>query len=100
MDGNIAHEHLQEVMTRVQAHTQRGLEKVSTPNQCLKKGQWCIDEDPAGNATGHIEIITDSKEQAIHYQQALANVVVELRHETIPIQVSGDALVAGAFRST
>ena len=87
-------------MRRVQDHMQSELVQVQTPGRCLKPGQWCIDEDPAGNATGHIEIITNSKEEAKHYQQELASVVVEIRHETIPIQVSGDALVTGAFRRT
>ena len=99
-DGNVSHEQLSEVMRRVQDHMQSELVQVQTPGRCLKPGQWCIDEDPAGNATGHIEIITNSKEEAKHYQQELASVVVEIRHETIPIQVSGDALVTGAFRRT
>ena len=69
------------------------------PNTRLRAGQWSIDEDPAGNATGHIELLTDSKEQALHYQRTLSNVVVELRHETIPLQISGDSLAAGSFRN-
>ena len=98
--GNITHEHLREVMKKVQTHMGRDLTEISTPNARLRTGQWSIDEDPAGNATGHIEILTDGKDQALHYQHILTNVVIELRHETIPLQVSGDALVAGSFRST
>ena len=74
------------------------LEEV-TPDTRLRAGQWSIDEDPAGNATGHIELLTDNREQAMDYQRTLANVVVELQHETIPLQISGDSLVAGSFRN-
>ena len=77
----------------------RDLVEVSTPDARLKAGQWSIDEDPAGNATGHIEILTDGKDQAMYYQHTLTNVVIEIQHETIPLQVSGDSLIAGSFRS-
>ena len=66
--------------------TQTGLVlKEKPPDTRLSAGQWSIDEDPAGNATGHIEILTDNKEQAVYYQRTLANVAVELQHETIPL---------------
>ena len=97
--GTASHELLREVMSRVA--TKIGLElSEKPPDSRLKAGQWSIDEDPAGNTTGHIEIITDSKDQAEYCQRTLANVVIELQHETIPLQISGDALVAGSFRTT
>ena len=86
-------------MTRVATRT--GIELTEkTHGDKLMKGQWCIDEDPAGNATGHIEVLTANKEQAEHCQQALANVALEIQREVIPLQVTGDALVAGSFRRT
>ena len=66
----------------------------------LRKGQWRIDEDPAGGTTGHVEILTEGKEQAEHFQNTLANVAVAIQQEVIPLQVTGDALVAGTFRRT
>ena len=95
--GTTTHEHLRQVMTRVATKT--GLELSERPyGDRLTNGHWSIDEDPAGNATGHIEILTASKDQAEHCQQTLANVAVEIQHEVIPLQVTGDALVAGSFR--
>ena len=66
----------------------------------LRRGQWRIDEDPAGGTTGHLEILTESKEQAEHFQNTLANVAIAIQQEVIPLQVMGDALVAGTFRRT
>ena len=95
--GTTTHEHLRQVMSRVETRT--GLELIETPpGDRLMTGHWSIDEDPAGNATGHIEILTASKDQAEHCQQTLANVAVEIQHEVIPLQVTGDALAAGSFR--
>ena len=97
--GTTSHEHLREVMSRVATKT--GLELTEMPPDTrLSARQWSIDEDPAGNATGHIEVLTDNKEQAEHCQLTLSNIVVELQHETIPLQISGDALVTGSFRTT
>ena len=93
----MTHEHLRQIMSRVATKT--GLELSEKPyGTKLATGHWSIDEDPAGNATGHVEILTASKDQAEHCQQVLTNVAVEIQHEVIPLQVSGDALVAGAFR--
>ena len=85
-------------MSRVATQVGQVLREVP-PDIRLRAGQWSIDEDPAGNATGHVELLTDSKEQALYYQRTLANVVVELQHETIPLQISGDSLVLGSFRN-
>ena len=85
-------------MSRVATQVGHVLKEVPSDIR-LRAGQGSIDEDPAGNATGHIELLTDSKEQAQHYQRILANVVVELQHETIPLQISGDSLVWGSFRN-
>ena len=64
----------------------------------LRKGQWRIDEDPAGGTTGHVEILTEGKGQAVHIQATLANVAVAIQQDIIPLQVTGDSLVAGTFR--
>ena len=66
----------------------------------LETGQWRIDEDPAGGTTGFVRVLTDNKEQAHRVQSTLANVVVETQKNIIPLQVTGDALVAGTFRRT
>ena len=66
----------------------------------LRKGHWRIDEDPAGGTTGHVEILTENKEQAEHFQHTLANVAVVFQQGTVPLQVTGDALVTGTFRRT
>ena len=64
----------------------------------LEVGQWRIDEDPTGEPTGHIELLTTSQEQARCVQHALTNVAVEVHKKVTPLQVTGDALVAGTFR--
>ena len=45
-----------------------------------------------------MEVLTEDKEQAEHFQNELANVAVVFQQETVPLQVTGDALVAGTFR--
>ena len=67
-------------------------------DQELTAGQWRIDTNPAGGTTGLLEGLTDNKEQAQHIQSILANVVVETQTGIIPLQITGDALVAGTFR--
>ena len=66
----------------------------------LEVGQWRIDEDPTGEPTGHIEMLTLNREQARLVQRTLTNVAVEIHKQVIPLRVSGDALVAGTFRRT
>ena len=67
-------------------------------NPTLRKGYWRINEDPTGGTTGHVEVLTQDKERAEHFQRVLANVAVASQLETIPLQITGDALVAGTFR--
>ena len=95
--GREAHDHIRHVMDKIRDITKTAIREQSQTSN-LRKGQWRIDEDPAGGTTGHVEVLLESKEQAEHFQHMLTNVAVAFQQETIPLQVTGDALVTGTFR--
>ena len=54
--------------------------------------------DIGGCLTGHIELLVETELQARGFQEALANISIEVHQRTIPLLVTGDSLVAGTFR--
>ena len=86
-------------MSRLQTATNSHFQEKQHADE-LEVGQWRIDEDPTGEPTGHIEMLTSSREQARLVQQTLTNIAVEIHKKVTPLRVTGDALVAGTFRRT
>ena len=66
----------------------------------LSTNQWRPELDPGAPQTGHIELLLQDEQQAVYFQDKLANVSVEVQQRTIPLLVTGDSLVAGTFRRT
>ena len=95
--GREAHGQIRQIMDKVRELTKTTIRE-QRQGSTLRKGHWRIDEDPTGGTTGHVEVLTENKEQAEHFQRALANVAVAVQLETVPLQVTGDALVTGTFR--
>ena len=88
---------LREIVRRIQEITGTLMQE-QAPEDDLATNQWRPEMDIGGGLTGHIEMLVEDKARAIHFQDRLANLSVEVHQRTIPLLVTGDSLVAGTFR--
>ena len=90
---------LREIIRRVQELTGTTIGERAAEDE-LSPTQWRPEIDIGGGLTGHIEVLVENELQARGFQEALANISIDVHQRTIPLLVTGDNLVAGTFRRT
>ena len=74
---------LREIIHRVQDLTGTTMTEQAEEDE-LSPNQWRPEIDIGGCLTGHLEVLMETERQARAFQEALANISIEVHQRTIP----------------